>query len=323
MGKNKYKTTATREMKDQARAYFKYNYQHNKTRSRYVANYFDFITFCREKFNCKTKNECENYVQNYEEFLEGKGYTPSTIHNKLAPICIYHCIKMSEIQKPKRATSNYTRGRSFNDKKEMSTTNMDNPLYKRSIEFQKRVGIRRNELLHLQGDDFIVDESGYPCVRIKHGKGNKMQLQRLLPEDVDFVGDYFMNIAPNESVFPKKEIASNNINYHFLRACQAQKAYEYYLNEIEKGGDEYRQQLISELQNRAKLYRINKKTGKHIPIPEKEIKGTYWLRGNNKKFALEHGLPVRYDKLAVMATSVFHLSHWRCDVTIASYLLAI
>ena len=150
-----------------------------------------------------------------------------------------------------------------------------------------------------------------------------MQLQRILPEDVEFLSSYFKNIDPNEKIFKKNEIVSNNINYHFLRAMQAQKAYKYYLLKIEKGGDEYRKKLIAEIQNRAKLYRINKKTGKPIPISEKEIKGTYWLRGNNKKFALEHDLPVRYDKLAVMATSIYHLSHWRNDVTITSYLLAI
>lgn len=31
---------------------------------------------------------------------------------------------------------------------------------------------------------------------------------------------------------------------------------------------------------------------------------------------------VQYDRLAVLATSVFHLSHWRCGVTINNYLLA-
>lgn len=60
-----------------------------------------------------------------------------------------------------------------------------------------------------------------------------------------------------------------------------------------------------------------------MPIPLKELNGDYWLRGANKRFALVHDLPIKYDRLAVMATSVFHLSHWRCDVTIASYLLAI
>ena len=50
--------------------------------------------------------------------------------------------------------------------------------------------------------------------------------------------------------------------------------------------------------------------------------GTYWLRGANRALALELGRPVGYDRLALLAVSVFCLSHWRHDVTIANYLLA-
>ena len=42
----------------------------------------------------------------------------------------------------------------------------------------------------------------------------------------------------------------------------------------------------------------------------------FWVK------AEKNGLPVVYDRLAVMAVSVFHLSHWRCDVTVDNYLLA-
>ena len=53
------------------------------------------------------------------------------------------------------------------------------------------------------------------------------------------------------------------------------------------------------------------------------VQGTYWIRGANRRKAQENGLAVGYDRLAVMAVSVFHLSHWRCDVTIDHYLLAV
>ena len=50
----------------------------------------------------------------------------------------------------------------------------------------------------------------------------------------------------------------------------------------------------------------------------------HWvIRGNSRRLAIDHGLPVKYDRLAVMAVSIFHLSHWRCDVTVANYLLAV
>ena len=54
-----------------------------------------------------------------------------------------------------------------------------------------------------------------------------------------------------------------------------------------------------------------------------QIDGIYYLRGLNRKLALEHNLPVAYNRLALMAVSVFHLSHWRLDVTVCNYILAV
>ncbi len=45
--------------------------------------------------------------------------------------------------------------------------------------------------------------------------------------------------------------------------------------------------------------------------------------GENKKLAIQKGLPTEYNRLALMAVSVFHLSHWRLDVTVSNYLLAV
>lgn len=309
-------------MKDEARVFFK-EYQNNKTRSRYTGNYYKYIEYCRNSFNCKSKYECSVHVQEYEQYLESQGYSASTIHNRLVPVCLFLDIPLETIAKPKRITSMYTRGRTGNRTIE-SNCDINNPIYKRTVDFQKCVGIRRNELKHLRGDDLITDESGYLCVRVRKGKGGKMQLQRILPEDMEFISSYFIDKKNNETIFKSKEIAANNISYHTLRAQQAQRAYQYYYDKINGiNGEEYRQQLIKEIQARAKIYRINKKTGKPIPLPQRELEGDYWLRGLNKQFALVNNLPIKYNRLAVMATSVFHLSHWRCDVTIASYLLAI
>ena len=159
-------------------------------------------------------------------------------------------------------------------------------------------------------------------MRVKRGKGGKQQLQRILPADIDFVQSYF-NKNENELIFNPNEILSNNINYHMLRAQQAKRAYKYYIDKLETEGEKYREQLQTELQKRAKRYHLNKRTGKYISIPTKELTGYYWLRGANKKLAQENKLTVKYDRLAVMAVSVFHLAHWRADVTVASYLLAI
>ena len=77
-----------------------------------------------------------------------------------------------------------------------------------------------------------------------------------------------------------------------------------------------KESLIKELKAR---WQFNKKKNGD---PEK-VEGTYYLRGLNRKFALEHNLPTAYNRLALMAVSVYHLSHWRLDVTVCNYILAV
>ena len=105
----------------------------------------------------------------------------------------------------------------------------------------------------------------------------------------------------------------NKIDLHHLRACQAKRAYLYYLNAIRDPA--FKAQLIRELEVR---FASNGRELNHD-----QIDGIYYLRGFNRKFAQEHNLPTAYNRLALMAVSVFHLSHWRLDVTVCNYILAV
>ena len=78
---------------------------------------------------------------------------------------------MHKFDKPRRYTSEYRRGRVDNGKLKRNDNNLDNDKYKRLVEFQKCVGLRRNELKKLRGCDFVYDESGNPCVYVRKGKG--------------------------------------------------------------------------------------------------------------------------------------------------------
>ena len=50
-------------------------------------------------------------------------------------------------------------------------------------------------------------------------------------------------------------------------------------------------------------------------------KEPYKLRGENRQKAIEQGKETEYNRLALMMVSVFHLSHWRLDVTVTNYLI--
>ena len=315
MGRGK---TTSRLLFEEAKAFFE-RYPNDITRKSYIKNYRKFITYCRKHYKCKTNEECGKHISEYSEYLQSCGFSPATIHTYLVPPALLNNINLKEIEKPKRKVAQFTRGRSFNGKTKRSDNDLSNEKYARTVEFQKRVGIRRAELMRLKGKDFVKDESGYPCVFIRRGKGSKKQWQRILPSDIEFVKSFFDGKAPDEPIFDRAEF-KNKIPYHYLRAMQAQRAYRYYEHMcLTKKG---RAKLEREIRTRWSKYNLNKRTGRPKRFKESLIKGTYILRGDNKKFALSHNLPTRYDKLALLATSIFHLSHWRNDITV-NYLLTI
>lgn len=114
-------------------------------------------------------------------------------------------------------------------------------------------------------------------------------------------------------LFTRAEM-SNKIDLHHLRGVQAQRAYRYYADRL-RDEPTYRAQLEQEIKARWRLYN-KRRWNQH------EFEGIYKLRGSNRELAQRLGKPTAYDRLAVLATSVFHLSHWRNDVTVNNYLLA-
>lgn len=291
-------------------------YENDETRRTYVSGYRRFVKYCRQYHNCTTTAQCKAHIQDFADFLVQKGLTASTVHTYLAPVCLFLEVSMATVQKPIRHTSEYTRGRSYNQRTERKDNDITNQKYEKTVQLQSVLGLRRRELMRLKKEDFVIDESGYPCVKIR-GKGGKWQLQRILPEDVVLVKEFF-NQAPEGRLFCDEDFR-NKISYHSLRAKQAQRAYAHYEKQVATLGG--RAKLEAEI--RARWNKYNLRNGKPKLFDEKSITGPYFLRGKNKKFARSHNLPWKYDRLCLMAVSVFHLSHWRVDVTVASYLTAV
>lgn len=269
-----------------------------------------FGEWCKVTYHCRKFEDCAKHLQDYATALKQKGKSASTIHTYMAAVCRVWGVNLAEIKKPRRFVSENTRSRGVKavDKRRDAKPEASPRLY----EFAKRVGLRRREYQRLCGDSLALDESGNLCIRVR-GKGGKLQYQRLLPDDEAFVRAYFDDKDSDECIFLREEL-NNKIDLHHLRALQAQRAYAYYLERIEDAN--FRKKLIAELQARWEVAN-NKKAWK-----PQLIEGRYYLRGKNREFAQVYGLPVSYDRLALKAVSVFHLSHWRDDVTVQNYLLA-
>ena len=292
-----------------------------KTERQYKKHTLKYAEWAKVTYGCKTLEDCKGHIQDYVNFLTANSKTPSTTHTYLAGICRVLDVPLEDINKPIRIVAKNTRSRGAKAVDERKDAGRE--ASPRLYDFASIVGIRRNEYLHLAPDDLVSDDFGHPCVLVRKGKGGKRQMQRILPEELPSIKAVFDAPADEEHLFSRDEL-KNKIDLHHLRALRAQKMYRYYLDKIENTQG-YREQLIAEIRHTWEQDDMSRMDNGYRAKRWSDMKviGQYILRGNNRKLAKKHGLPVAYDRLALLAVSIFHLSHWRHDVTVANYLLAL
>ena len=293
----------------------------NHTITVYKRDCKNFAAYCRTN-NVKTPEQLEKQkteiLQKYEDSLENAGYKPATIHRYLSAPCKALGVNMRQIEKPHRTADMIARGRDtgFNIQGQREITQ---ERFKRLVCFQGAVGLRRAELAKIRGRDFRIDESGYCCVYVHNGKGGKDQLQRILPFDLEKIKKIFSEVKSDQKVFTSKEM-NNKINLHGLRAEQARKAYSYYADRLEREPS-YKYTCRKELALRYRTMHTADRVTNQRFLRDITNDAPYVLRGKNREKAIAQGKPVTYNRLAMMMVSVFHLSHWRLDVTSVNYLV--
>lgn len=292
----------------------------NQTVTAYKKDCKLFAAYCKEqgvKRPDQLQGKEKDMLQGYERQLESAGYSPSTIHRRLAAPCKGVGVNMSEIEKPKRTADRITRSRKEGANKQ-GKAEATEARYSRLVAFQKAVGIRRAELSRLSATDLTTDESGYLCVYVAKGKGGKRQLQRILPEDEKMVIEIFQSVDPEQKLFSPDEM-NNKIDLHGIRREQAQRAYKYYCDRL-KNEPGYKYQCRKELAARYREFHEPGASNKRF-LHDIMNEEPYKLRGENRQKAIEQSKETEYDRLALMMVSVFHLSHWRLDVTVTNYLI--
>lgn len=280
-----------------------------KSFTQYRKHAIQFGNWCRSVYGCKTYEACRPYIQAYADSLRQKGLSPSTIHTYLAGVCCAYGVSLSDLEKPIRHVAENTRSRG--SKKSDTRRDTKRECSPRLFDLAACIGIRRTEYGQLRGDDLVRDEVGYWCVRVRKGKGGKQQLQRIPPGKEAFVADYFD--GSHNYVFTRAEM-ENKIDLHHLRHDAAWTAYQGYVERL-NAQPWYREQLMNEVKARWDKY-CKKRWN------PREVQGVYRLRGRNRELAIAAGFPTEYDRLALMVVSIFVLSHWRNDVSVANYLLA-
>lgn len=292
----------------------------NQTVTAYKKDCKLFAAFCKEqgvKRPDQLQGREKELLQAYEKELEAAGYSAATIHRRLAAPCKATNISMSEIEKPKRTSGKITRSRNEKANRQ-GKREIEAEKYNRLVTFQRAVGIRRAELARLTATDLTEDESGYLCVNVAKGKGGKRQLQRLLPEDEETVIEIFQNADPEQKLFSKEEM-NNKIDLHGIRREHAQRAYKYYADRL-KNEPGYKYELRKELAARYREFHRPGDSNKRF-LHDIMNEEPYRLRGENRQKAIEQGKETEYNRLALMAVSVLHLSHWRPGVAVVNYLI--
>ena len=108
---------------------------------------------------------------------------------------------------------------------------------------------------------------------------------------------------------------NNKINLHRFRREHAQEMYHRYLERIAVD-PAYRDELlglVKEAFRRAGQDWRRNPDMRRLAVP-------YVCRGHVRQSLGNAGRSVSYDRLALMAVSVLHLAHWRCDVTVKNYM---
>ena len=301
----------------------------NHTRSSYLCACAAFDNWRKEVglSNSAVRKDPQAAVEQWRDHLLCSGYTQASTHTYLAGACCGLGIPMDGITRHGTAADK----RKSLGLSERSQQARQRPENAEIVRFQAMVGGRRNALQRLTGNDFVNDESGEPCVRFIRDKGGKTQLQRILPEHQEKVKAFFDAVGHDELLFPEK--IDRHLDLHAIRAEHAREAYRFYQQECstEEGREKMRRQLwarYTDPEIGCKAYLLAKERGEkgkmrtlRARFAREMSDGTYYLQKANRKVALQRGLPVSYDRLAILATSVFCLSHWRASVAVKHYLL--
>ena len=270
-----------------------------------------------------TVPERTDMINQYVRTLQDRGLSPATIHTYIAPVCKGMSVPMQAIDKPKRTAGSITKSRDLGQN-ERGYRAEQSPEVQRLLQAQQCIGVRRSELLKLRGKDLQTDVNGNLCVHVSNGKDGKEQMQVVLPTDRAAVQALFYGIAPDQPIFSAAEIRkSAKIDLHSIRAAHARTAYKLYAAICAAGGAD---KLRSALLRTWDAYHPGSKNSARYKAQRErfvhDMDGVvYKLRGANRDRAVAEGRPTSYDRLALMCVSVWHLSHWRNDVTVKHYML--
>lgn len=301
-----------------------------KTYLREIRRFSDWLS--HQVGKCISPAEALQHAQDYIDGRMAAGNSSYTIHTSAAAICkalspeIIDCgiaVPMHFLKYPKRSIS--IKGRDIGTGRNDRT-----PGNTRVVKLAEKLGIRAHEYAGLKGKD-LIQHDGYLWVVVQKGKGGKYQEQLVHRSCEDTVREIFAGVDPEGSLFSTSEIrACVHANLHAIRREHAQECYKEYTTytviERERLEQILHTRFLHKFDKKVKKGFLTETEGYNLGNTAwyKEYVGkspVYQCRGIIKDTLLADDRPIEYDRLSLLATSVFDLSHYRCDVTVAHYML--
>lgn len=184
-----------------------------------------FVKWCKEKYGCRTLDQCRPYA---DEWLESRlGLSAYTQKLEAAALAKLYSCSSSDFRKTasrKRSEITRSRGEKIRDAHFAEYRHQD------FVDFCRSTGLRREELRQLKGSDLELREDGW-CIHVQRGsKGGR-------PRYAPVVGNVnlvvrMMQDAGNSNVFDK---IPGGADVHSYRADYATAIYKQYakpINEI-------------------------------------------------------------------------------------------
>ena len=173
----------TKGLPFEMRQAIKQNYKNQTTRKMYAKHASYFCAYIKQQGYTSNfvRNNPQQVLQAYANDLVSEGKSPDTVHTYLSFPCVFFSIPMDAIDKPVRSIGSYRKNtegsrNAQGEREGKATANI------RLTEFQSKVGIRRQELTRLRGNNLVQDESGERRCRQKYFFSIEPTIELIVPK---------------------------------------------------------------------------------------------------------------------------------------------
>lgn len=193
------------------------------------ANYF--AAYCKEKYSCKTIDECRQYVDEWLQSRIDANMSAYTIKLEASALAkLYGCSTTDFMETPDRNRKDIKRSRG----EKVRDAHFSEKNHKELVDFCRSTGLRRRELSALTGDKLLKKDGKYYIKVDKAAKGGRYR-------ETEVIGN--IENVKNLMTDAKKEKVFQNIpsgaDIHEYRSDYATALYHKYARPIESIEDRH------------------------------------------------------------------------------------